>query len=352
MFTNDSPRILIARMSAIGDTILTLPVVCALRERFPRAFLGWVVEKGAAPVLRGHACLDELIVLERGWYVKPAAILRTRRQLQSFNFEVAIDCQSITKTALACWLSGAKQRIGCRGKYGCELSPLFNNHLIEPRTTHLTDRSLELLSPLGIHSPSVAWQFPIDAASHQAMCQAVAQLGLAQGYAVINPGATWDSKLWEMHSFAAVAKYLGSRHGLPTLVVWGGQRERSWAEQIVAASGGHARLAPPSSLIELAALIRGGSLFVSSDTGPLHMAVAVGTPSIGLYGPTRPQDCGPYGAPNIAIQVRYQDGSRKERRGADNECMKLITPEMVFAKCDRLLQLTAGTRKMTPAAAA
>jgi heptosyltransferase-1 len=346
LFTSDSPRILIARMSAVGDTILTLPVACALRAHFPNAYLGWAVEKGAAAVLQGHACLDELIVLPRGWFVKPHGIADARRRLQRGGFQIAVDCQSITKTAMACWLSGAEHRIGCRGKYGCELSPYFNNDLIEPASTHLTDRSLELLAPLGIRQPCVDWQFPIDAASQQRMTDAVRSLGLCNGYAVINPGATWDSKLWEMDRFAAVAQHLGVRHGLRTLVVWGGNRERNWATEIVDGAAGHAVLAPPSSLMELAALIRGGSIFISSDTGPLHMAVAVGTPSIGLYGATRPADCGPYGLPHTAIQVRHHAGSRKERRHADNHCMRLITSEMVCARADELLQRSArGTER-------
>jgi heptosyltransferase I len=124
---------------------------------------------------------------------------------------------------------------------------------------------------------------------------------------------------------------------LPTLVVWGGGRERAAAEQIVSESGGHAFLAPPSTLIELAALIAGGRLFISADTGPLHMAVAVGTPSIGLYGATRYEDSGPYGSPHVALQVEYQGGSHKERRRADNRAMRLITVDMVCTQCDAML---------------
>ena len=135
--------------------------------------------------------------------------------------------------------------------------------------------------------------------------------------------------------------HLGETHRLPTVVVWGGDRERRWAQEIVDASAGYATLAPPTSLPELAALTQRGRIFVSSDTGPLHMAVAVGTPSVGLYGATRPADCGPYGAPHVAVQVRYQAGSRKQRRKASNACMREISAEMVCRHCDQVLAKTA-----------
>jgi ADP-heptose:LPS heptosyltransferase len=200
------------------------------------------------------------------------------------------------------------------------------------------DRSLELLGPLGVRDVDVQWRFPIDEDTRGRMQHVVRKLGLEDGYAVVNPGATWDSKLWEMDRFAEVAAYLGKQYRLPTLVAWGGGGERAQAERIVAASRGMACLAPATDLIELAALIRGGQLFLSADTGPLHMAVAVGTPSIGLYGATRPADCGPYGSPHIALQVDYQTGSHKQRRRADNRCMRLITSEMVCRQCDVMLR--------------
>ncbi len=338
MNASDAPRILIARMSAIGDTILTLPVACALRAHFPHAYLAWVVEAKSAVIVVGHACLDEVLILQRGWFTKPSRLFAARRLLRSKHFDITIDCQGMTKSALACRLSGAPQRIGIRGEHGRELSPWLNNQLIETRRPHMVDRSLELLAPLGIEQPQVEWKLPVDDASRDRMRQALLRLGFVGPYAVINPGATWDSRRWEMDRFGQVARYLREQHGLPTLVVWGGGRERSWAEQIVAESGGHAVLAPPSTLIELAALIEGGCLFLSADTGPLHMAVAVGTPSIGLCGTTRAEVSGPYGPPHQAIQVQYQAGSHRERRNAGNAAMRMITVEMVCQRCDALLR--------------
>jgi ADP-heptose:LPS heptosyltransferase len=148
-----------------------------------------------------------------------------------------------------------------------------------------------------------------------------------------------------MDRFGRVAQFLGEHHRLPTLVVWGSGRERMGAEQIVAHADGHATLAPPSTLIELAALIEGGCLMVSADTGPLHTAVAVGTPTIGLYGATRVAESGPYGSPHVALQMQYQAGSHKQRRRADNSAMRMITVEMVCQQCDEILAQTAARER-------
>lgn len=333
------PRILIARLSAIGDTVLTLPVACALRRAFPDAFLAWVVERKSAVFVAPHECLDEVVTLERGWWTSPRGILQARRLLRRLRCAVSIDCQSMTKSALACWLSGARCRIGLRGEYAYELSPVLNNRRIQPRRPHVVDRQLELLRGLGIEEPQVEFRLPVPTADQQQADRLLQAMGLAQ-FAVINPGATWDSRLWEMDRFGQVAQHLGQRYGLPTLVVWGSPPERDMARAIAAHSAGHARPAPPTSLTELAAVVRRARLFVSSDTGPLHIAVAVGTPSVALHGPTLPERSGPYGPPHQAVQVVYQDGSRRQRRQADNWAMRAIEVAHVTAACDRLLAAT------------
>ena len=328
-------------MSAIGDTILTLPVACALRKTFPDAHLTWVVEKKSSPVVVGHPDLNEVIVVERGWYVKPRQIASLRRKLKPLRVDTAIDCQSVTKSAMACLLSGAKIRIGLTGEHGSELSPLLNNVLIDPIHSHLADRSLELLAPLDILNPAVEWNFPVAESDRMFVPDALRPLGIDGPFNVINPGAGWDSRLWEMKRYSDVARHLGLEHDLPTVVIWGGSREHDWAQEIVRRSRGHAALAPRTTIGRAIAIIERATMFVSSDTGPLHMAVAVGTPSVALHGPTRPEDSGAYGPPHIAVQARHEDGGRKQRRGADNSAMLEITVEMVCEACDQLRERVA-----------
>ncbi|MEM9364526.1 MAG: glycosyltransferase family 9 protein [Planctomycetota bacterium] len=329
----DHPRILISRMSAVGDTILTLPVACALREHFPNAYLGWVVESKAATMVREHDALDTVIELPRKWFLSRRGVKQARETLREHDFEITLDCQGNTKSSLACFLSGAKRRIGYQGAHALELSPLFNNERVPPALTHLTDRSLELLSPLGIHCPAVHWRVPIDPSERQWARQYRAQFD-EKRIVILNPGGTWPSKLWEADRFASTARYLSDRYGYRAWVVWGTFEERLMAEQIVEASAGTATLTPDTSLMSLAALIESADLFISGDTGPLHMSVAVDTATIGLYGATRPGDCGPYG--HTALQNAYESGSRRHRRRADNRAMRSIGVEHVCQAVDDL----------------
>ena len=133
-------------------------------------------------------------------------------------------------------------------------------------------------------------------------------------------------------------------HGLPSIAVWGGHDELPLAETIVATSHGHARLAPPTSMTQLGALCRRAAMLVGSDTGPLHLAVAVDTPTISLHGPSRAEWCGAYGPHNLRLQVRYEAGSAKERRRANDSAMRAITVDIVAAACDKLLALHSARR--------
>jgi len=328
-----SPRVLISRMGAIGDAIRTLPVACCLRDHFPDAYLGWVVESQAAPMVRGHKALDCVIELEQGWYTSPSGLRAARAALIEHRFDLAIDCQGNTKSSLAGKLAGASTRIGFRGKHAIGFSRFFNNEKVTPVFHHLVDRSLELLTSLGIHHPEVRFDLPLAEDDRKWANRYRASLRAAR-VAILNPGGSWPSKLWEADRFASTARYLADRYGYHSLVVWGSFEERLMAEKIVELSERTATLAPDTSLNTLAALIETADLFLSGDTGPLHMAVAVGTRTIGLYGPTRPGDSGPY--EQVALQMEYEAGSRRHRRSADNRAMRAIGVEHVCAVIDEM----------------
>jgi len=332
-----SPRILITRLSHIGDCIHTFPVATALRERFPDALIGWAVERAAAPLLENHEAVDELIVLQRGWLKSPSRVWRLRRQLRRLDFDVSIDPQTLTKSAIVGWLSGAKMRIGFSGKDGREFSKWLNNRLVWRTAPHVVDRYLQLLKPLGVESPKARFCVPVDEAADALVAGFVRKNDLSNGFAAINPGAGWDSKLWPADRYAAVAAHLGQAWSLPSVIVWAGDREQAWARQIVSGAGGHALLAPPTTLNELASLLRAARLFVGSDTGPLHLAAAVGTRCVALFGPTPVWQCGPYGPGHVAIQQIYHEASSRERRNADNAAMRAIQVGAVCDGCDQIL---------------
>ena len=210
------------------------------------------------------------------------------------------------------------------------------------------DRNLELLCPLGITAPRVAFDVP-RAVDEARADEILAAAEMPRGLAIINPGAGWPSKLWPPERFAAVARYLGHDRGLLSLVVWAGSQERLLAERIVSASEGYAWTAPATSLTELAAPVRRARLFVSSDTGPLHLAAAVGTPCVALFGPMPAERNGPYGTGHVAVQKMCLAGSSRSRRTAGPESMLSITVEDVVCACDQVLA-AARKRRKWPAA--
>lgn len=349
MSDQTSPRILISRLSAIGDCVLTTPLLCALRDHLPKAHIAWVTERGPAQLLEGHAALDELIVVPKRWLKSASEVRQLRSKLRASRFDVAIDPQGLTKSGIVAWLSGAKRRIGFDKPRGRELSRLMNRELVVPVNQHLVDAQLELLKPLGINSPNVRFDLPVVPEIENKTDAMIHRTHLGCDFAAINPGASWDSKLWSTYRYGRVARYLGERHELPSLVLWSGERERIWAEEIVACSGGRALLAPPTTLPELASILRRARMFVGSDTGPLHIATAGGTRCVGLHGTTRPEASGAYGPQHIHVQKRFQDGSSRERRRASNDAMLEIDVDSVVAGCEELLR-REPTAKQRPAA--
>ena len=333
-----SPRIVLVRLSAIGDVVHTMPVATAIKERFPEAELLWVASEPGANLLEGHEAIDQLLTLPRGFLKKPSILWQTRRRLRQFKPDLAIDSQGLTKSSVVAWLSGAKTRIGFAPPWGRELSRALNNVKVETPLPHAVDRMLQLLKPLGIDSPDIRFALPISDADSERVREHLKSLSLKEGgYAIFHVGAGWPSKLWPVDRFAAVARYLWVRHKLKTLVTSAGVSERERAEELIELSGDAALLAPAVSLRELASLSRGCRVFLSGDTGPLHIADAVGASCIGLYGPFPAEKHGPYGPQSIALQKARFEGTTRERRRAPPEVMEAITVEDVCDACEEIL---------------
>ncbi len=338
-----SPRILIVRLSAIGDIIHGVPTLCALRDALPDAFIAWIVEGSMGDLLEGHPALDELIRVPRRWWKTPREVWRMRRYLRSLKFDVALDLQGLTKSAATAWLSGAPRRIGKVAPNGRELSPWFNNELVPAHGSHVIEHYLSMLYPLGIDTMNVRFDLPEREADAQMADKFLRDNKLPTGgFALVNPGAGWASKIWPAERYGALAQHLKQRWAMPSVALWGVPNELPLAEKIVATSGGCAVLAPPTTMAELGALCRRSGLFVGSDTGPMHLAVAVGTPTISLHGTSRSDWCGAYGPQNVRLQIRYEDGSSLERRRADDTAICAITVEMAATACDRVLERRAA----------
>lgn len=341
MGRNHAPRILITRLSAIGDCVLTLPVACELRRKFPDAMLAWVVEPAGAQLLRGHPCIDELIVIDKRWYKSPSMIRDLRRRLRSYQFDIAVDPQSLSKSSILGWLSGAARRIGFSAPFGRELATWLNNEHVARTNPHVIPGNLQLLEALGVTSPEVQFRLTAEPAAEAKIDGWLRQAGISSGFALLNIGASCDARRWPEERFGELATLLARRRGLPSVVAWAG-KERAAAEKAVAASAGSSMLAPDTNLQELVAISQRAKLFVGSDTGPLHIAVAVGTPCVGLYGVTNPAVSGPYGASHRIVTapgIEWPDSLKQpfgKGRSDDNGIMRMIPVTNVALACEEM----------------
>ncbi len=307
----------------------------ALRHAFPTATIGWVVEGRSADVLQGHRAIDRVFRLRRGWATRLADLRSLRRDLVGFAADVAIDMQGLLKSAIATRLSSAPLRIGQARPAARECSWLATTHHVLTDAPHVVDRNCQLLAPLGITVDQPRFAMPSWPASRERMTALVASLGLDHLPVIINPGAGWPSKIWAEERFATLSRRLLADHGRRSVVVWGGDRERAMAERI--ATAGHGVMAPQTSLQDLAELCRLSAVFISSDTGPLHLAAAVGTPCVGLFGPVPASRNGPYGAGHVCVEPALELRPAWNNRKRDTLAMAGIGVEEVVAAVGPLL---------------
>jgi len=318
------------RLSAIGDVVHTLPVLAALKRAGHD--VSWLVEPAARDVLVGQPLLDAAVVAPSARRFRLAPARATVRELRRQRFDVALDLQGLFKSASWARLSGARRVVGHARRARREPLSALLLHETAPVPTeavHVIDKNLSLLRALGIEAIGTR-EFPLPP------LPAVTGGDAGRAFALLNPGGGWAGKLWPAESFGALAQHVRAA-GLASLVAWG-PGERPLAERVVAASSGAAELAPPTSLLELVDLARRARLVVAADTGPLHLACAVGAPVVALFGPTDPARNGPF-APHDVVVRRVPSCAPCYRRGCTvhEGIMKTITVDEVARAVDARL---------------
>jgi heptosyltransferase-1 len=343
------PRILFIRLSALGDVVNTLPALEALRRGFPHAHIGFAVEDRAKDLIVGHPSVDRVHVLERKrWRAMlraPTQWLAARRELAGFvrelraeRYGIALDFQGNFKGALHSLFSSAPRRIGFARGFDREWSHLVSTEHVTPtaagQTQHRVHKFLALAAHLGAPVDRPSYRLPDLGASKARVAdfRRAAQVG---EYVALHPGASGRGalKMWPAPRFGELAARIAHETGLRPVVTWG-PGERPLAESVVAASGGAAVLAlATTSVLDLAALVAGARLFVGCDSGPLHLASAVSTPSVALFGPKDPRTYGPF-HPRNRVVAHGEPG-----RGS----MDAISVEDAFSAVSSLLaELVAG----------
>jgi 3-deoxy-D-manno-octulosonic-acid transferase/heptosyltransferase-1 len=307
-------NILIVKTSAIGDVIHTLPSLWSLRAHFPQAQITWLVEESAADLVIGHQALNRVLVVRRKSWLRDLRSGRISRALSGFlgfvrelrdtRYDLVIDFQGLLKSALWVLLARGSRKAGFgAGMEHAEYSYLVLNERVPAAdmNRHAIERSLLLLKGLGVPAADLRYDIPV---SPQHAFEAAALLRACgvndeDRMIAMNPMARWPTKLWDAQSFAALADRLEAE-GLCVVFTGGAQDGPALDEIGRHMTRRHRRLDGKTNLNQLAALYRRAQVVVTTDSGPMHLAVAVGTPVVALFGPTAPWRTGPYG-PNHAV---------------------------------------------------
>ena len=330
---NPPQRLLIVRLGSLGDLVHTLPAVAAIRRALPAAEIDWLVEAPHRDFLALVPILSSVVTVEgrtaAGW-------LATRRALRARRYDVAIDFQGLIKSAALAWLSGARRVVGFdRASLRERAAAFFYTEVVDVSgARHVIEKNLRLAAALGA-SPGPL-EFPLRRATSHALVELRSQV--TGDYALVNPGAAWPNKRWPPEAFGRAARHLHDRHGLTPVVLWG-PGEADLADAVVAASGGVAVRAPVTHMDDLVELAAGARMFVSGDTGPLHIAAAVGAPIVAFFGPTDPHRNGPWHERDVAI-ARYDAcvcHYERQCRRPSEWCLGTISVDEVTTAIDRRL---------------
>ncbi|HEX4962938.1 MAG TPA: glycosyltransferase family 9 protein [Thermoanaerobaculia bacterium] len=335
-------RVLIVRTSAMGDVVHALPVLTALRRHLPAAKIGWVVEESMAPLLQGHPDLDELLVVRLRHWRRSLAPESLRElgaflsALDRFAPDTVLDLMGNHKAGAIAALTLADRRIGfARASRREPSSAIWISQPVMPRGLHAVDRMLSLLDPLGL-PPEPADFGPEKLFREEPPAAREIATEEPEPFVLLHPGAGWANKRYPPAWWGKAAREIHAVAGVPTWVAVA-RGEEELAAGVEVAGGGAVRLVPAADLPTLAALLRRARLVLGGDSGPTHLAHALGTPVLMVMGPTDPERSGPYGAPDHALFRRLPCSFCYKRLEETKACLLEIPPRRVAEKAAEIL---------------
>lgn len=309
--------------------------------------MAWIVERAGANLLRGNPDLDELISVDTpAWRANWGLGLRhawyVTRHLRRAGFDLCIDFQGLLKSAVFTYLSGAPQRLGFPRQMCREpLSAVFTNlhGPVVDLEMHVVDQLVDLLKPIGVATPERRFTVPLTEADEHFAERVWRELGLRSDVPVVvlYPGAAWETKRWGALNFARLNDALIRRYQVRTLLTWG-PGEESLIQRVVRGTAYTPAIAPATTLLQLAALMARCRAFVGGDTGPLHLAAAVGTPTVALFGPSNPKRNRPYGPGHVVLHQKLPCSNCYQRTCNHWECLPGIEVDTVVKAVGSLLE--------------
>lgn len=330
-------RILIIKPSAIGDVVHGLPILNLLRTTYPQATIDWLVTPACAGILDGHPQLNDVIHFDRKRLGGAWKNREVRRELVAFGkrlrdakYDVVLDLQGLFRSGWMAWKTRAPIRIGFRKAR--EFAPVFYTHRVDVGSAeqHAIERYLSIVELLGCPRGPVKYVFPHDDAD-KVHSHTLVPPGIK--FAVLLPGTNWVTKRWPVEHFAALVKPLEVRFGLKTVVA-GGPYEASIAGQI----GATYDVTTKTTLRQLVALLERASVVIANDSGPMHIATALGKPLVTMFGPTNPVRTGPFERMDSVVRVGLPCSPCYSKTCSHVSCLTWLYPEMVLARVARELQ--------------
>ena len=338
-------NILIIKPSSLGDIVLTLPALSALRRSFPGAEISWLVRPEFEPVLKNHPDLDHTVLFDRkllgkAWFRLSAfaALSSLVLELRRSRFDVVIDLQGLFRSGMLAWLSGCKNRFGMADAR--EFAHIFYTHKI-PQShdcIHLVDYYLKIVRHTGADDTAVRFTFPGDPSADVSVRKLLISHNVKPGnYAVLILGSAHSNKCWPIERFAVLADKINSAFGL-SIVAAGTAAERGLVEKLSElASAPIANFAGLTNLAELTALLKSAKVVVSGDTGPGHIAAALNVPQVMIIGRTNPARIAPYGRPHCVAAVEPYSRGFKINSDDPGHDIKAVTIDDVYQKiCEQI----------------
>lgn len=341
-------NILIVKMSAIGDVIHTLPALNALREHFPDAHIAWLVEEAASGIVESHQAVDRVLISKRQRWLKgllgPSClenvkgIFRFVKELRDTTYDWVIDFQGLLKSAIMVGLCRGKQRIGYDKTR--EFSYVVLDERVPPydMDKHAIFRYVNLIKHLGVNTFDVKFNIPLGEKEKSNVRRMLRQKGWnKQSIVAINPAAKWDTKLWEAENFSRLADML--IEGLGCFVIFtGNKRDKKEITKIISKMHNACiDFSGQTDLGDLAVLYDMSKCLVSTDTGPMHLAAAVGTLVVALFGPTAPWRTGPFGDGHEVLRADLSCSPCFKKKCDTLSCMRNISVDQVFGSVERIM---------------
>jgi len=373
--SRDFRKILLIKLSAVGDVVHTIPVLNKLRARYPSARIDWLMTPAIAELLRHNPAITNVIEFAREEWSAPwrpapfIAYARLASKLRATGYDLVVDMHGQLRTAIFTRATGAPVRIGFDRPRATvwDASPrtfpkearrhawqgaregswiAYTHHIPVPTLDlHAVDRYLNVGPLLGLPDGPADFSFPIPPAADTGIEALLRRYGIAgRGLVTMAPGTVWETKHWGSDKFAEVARHF--LRGGYAVALMGSGRERAVCDEVARLAPGAVDVAGETSLTELAALIRRSAICVTNDSGPMHLAVALGRPVVSVFGPTDPIWIGPYHRADAVLQAGVKCSPcylrALSRCPNDHICMQQVPADAVIERADGILRKGAG----------